>query len=179
MARTKQTARKNTGGKAPRKQLATKVHTAKTKNADPLLTIDDIVRREIPLGLVNLTKYIQWNVNQRPVTEIRYNFGPEEVGYLLQHFTYQEPHPDQYEYGTLAANHPVVNRLFNTPLNLQQPVILYFDQDGVLDRQVYDNINTIFDLLGAIYTYYGGRVNNPLAPIEEYEDGFRVTVTQQ
>ena len=32
MARTKQTARKSTGGKAPRKQLATKVCTVRSKN---------------------------------------------------------------------------------------------------------------------------------------------------
>lgn len=39
MARTKQTARKSTGGKAPRKQLATKVCSAEFSNISSLLFI--------------------------------------------------------------------------------------------------------------------------------------------
>lgn len=69
MARTKQTARKSTGGKAPRKQLATKA-ARKSAPSTGLFTISDIVHLCVEKFFYkfcrDLLRYLKlYNVNLR------------------------------------------------------------------------------------------------------------------
>lgn len=65
MARTKQTARKSTGGKAPRKQLATKVRPNEFSNIFPL---HNIWVYYIPLIGCYFSGYVQAARKSAPTT---------------------------------------------------------------------------------------------------------------
>lgn len=72
MARTKQTARKSTGGKAPRKQLATKA-ARKSAPSTGLFTISDIVHlcvEKFFISFVGIYYLKLYNVNLRHITFI-------------------------------------------------------------------------------------------------------------
>lgn len=121
--------------------------------------------------IVKVTPEIVFSLEQPNIADIRYQFTDTyEVQNILNLFPYQEPSPDAYgNTESLAATHPIVNGLFNTDLPLPKPVVLYFD-NPITHQRVrleYDNINTIFDLLGAIKTYYYDLFNNDVVQLRQ------------
>ena len=111
--------------------------------------------------------HIVWTIGDNHVNDIRYRLSVQNKIDLINRFVYQEPHPEIYEMedDTLAAIHPVVNAIFNTPIfktTKDEPFILYLStqqKDKKFERLVYDNVHTAFDVLGAINTYYNDRTN--------------------
>ena len=66
---------------------------------------------------------------------------------------------DTIKYNQTNAIQPEINQQLNTPLNFPTVLRLYFPPTN---RSVeFNNIHTLFDLLGAINTYYIDQYGNP------------------
>lgn len=139
-------------------------------------TLQDLVRRELEYhnNLAKISPEIVFIVTEPAIKDIRYEFDNSYYARdILQLFPYIEPkqNKDQND-PSLAATHPVVNALYNTDLQLPQPVVLYFINRLTIrtERREYDNIHTIFDILGAIETYYLDLVNGDMNKLYQLFD---------
>ena len=117
-------------------------------------------------------------------SKIRYwFFEPDSVRRaeeMIDLYPLNDNYKDRYGYINLPASHPYVNAIMNTPFFNFDPLILYVDYFG--KHIVYDNIQTIFDLLGALHTYYEEnpnaflRQNTKLQHLRKFENGYMLSV---
>ena len=139
-----------------------------------------------------ITANITWTVGDNDVSSIRYTFeNPQRVQEILRVIPYEEPEPETFgdeTDNTLAGIHPGVNKLFSTTLFEQErPIILYLQPDievGDYDRLEYNNIRSLFDVLGAINTYYNEKTQGEpelilgdhiyFEGLTSHEDGYTV-----
>lgn len=143
-------------------------------------------------NISRLSDHILFDLKKPQLKNIHYVFDyPKDVNNILVVFPPVTPEQIGAIQVSLPAAHPVVNHLFNTPLNFPQPLVLYFDNPFIYHNQpffheygsaTYNNIHTIFDLLGAIKTYYYDLVHDNLdrlirhdyINIRPYRNGYRV-----
>lgn len=121
--------------------------------------------------IIKVLNLLRWNVSDKDLNNIQYCFYSEnDTNYILRNIPHPGLNPGNVE-KCLPATHPVINRLLNTPM-IDLPFVLYFfinpDED---DRQVYDNLRTPFDVLGAVYTYYLDRAGGDPTQIETVVNG--------
>lgn len=109
---------------------------------------------------------ISWSIGDKDTKEVRYGLAALIKDDLLGNIPYRDPYEHIYggdpEDDTVAANHPVVNAILNTPILNKNPFVLYLEPeyDADLERVEFDNIRTAFDVLGAINTYYTDTAKN-------------------
>lgn len=143
--------------------------------------------------------WVTWIVGDNNIANIRYHFkSPEYVRTILDTYPYQETNPDE-EPGpdkfSLAATHPIVNNLLNTPVINKTPYVLYlepeYNEGKDLQRFEFDNVRTSFDVLGAVNTYYMDKAKNNRGQVDKilhghiyfgglriYNDGYEVILNE-
>lgn len=117
-----------------------------------------LVRREIKQINYKFDKILNnldWNVLHRSVDQIYYRFGSREFAeQILRTFPPEVEYDPNVMVGEVRADNIVVNRLLNTHLNIPQPLILNLGYNGQDETLIYDGLQTPFDVMGAINTYY-------------------------
>ena len=157
---------------------------------DPIEKLVQDLLNDVDHDLVKLSQDVQYRIGHSKADQIGYAISdPDQREEILRWFPIKDWDSDDL---SPPATHPVINRLLSYPLNNQDPFVLYLytgkDPRGqsIYQRFEYNNIKSIFDVLGAIESTYNQLTDfDPFEILGDhlffeglvpYEDGYKIAL---